>query len=144
MRAITPVFSTLLIVILSVALVAFLWLFITGTFNSLTFTGTSTVNESMTTISSCMKIESVYGNQVSIRNCGKGVITLGTLSAYLDDVPLNVTVPIKTLGETSILANSNTIFAGEMEGMKSTLNESAVVAGISIYIKAVSGTAKCK
>jgi hypothetical protein len=37
-----------------------------------------------------MKIESVYGNQVSIRNCGKGSITQDTLSAYLDDIPLNI------------------------------------------------------
>lgn len=90
MRAITPVFSVLLIIVLSVAVVGFYWLFVTGTFNLLAWSGTSTVNESMTTISSCMKIEAVYGNQVSIRNCGKGVIALNSLSAYLDDVPLNI------------------------------------------------------
>lgn len=89
MRAITPVFSVLLVAVLAVALISFLWLYMTGTLNSLTFTGTSTVNQSLTTISSCMKIESVYGNQVSIRNCGKGVINTNDLTAYLDDVLLS-------------------------------------------------------
>jgi len=92
MRAITPVFSVLLIIVLSVAVVGFLWLFFTGTFNSLTSTGTSTVGESLTTISSCMKIESVYGNQVSIRNCGKGVIPQDSLKVYLDNVPLDTSM----------------------------------------------------
>jgi hypothetical protein len=102
MRAITPVFSVLLIVILSVALIGFLWLFMIGTFNSLTSSGTSTVGESLTTISSCMKIESAYGNQVSIRNCGKGSITQGTLGAYLDDIPLNVTMSPIVVGEDGV------------------------------------------
>ena len=102
MRAITPVFSVLLIVVLSVALVGFLWLFVTGTFNSLKSTGTSTVNESLTTISSCMKIESVSSNQVSIRNCGAGSIAQSSLGVYLDDIPLNLTMNPPVIGKDNV------------------------------------------
>jgi len=136
MRAITPVFSVLLIIILSVALVGFLWLFATGTFNALGLSGTSTVNESLVTISSCMKIESVYGNQVSIRNCGKGVVSGNTLGAYLDDVPLNVTPAItsKTFGKTNVGATTDNIPFSYRVGNRFQLVESGFVTSISAYI----------
>jgi hypothetical protein len=102
MRAITPVFSVLLIMILSVTLLVFFWTFVTGTFNSLKLTGTSTVNESLVTISSCMKIESVSGNQVSLRNCGAGSISQSSLGAYLDDIPLNLTMNPIVIGENEV------------------------------------------
>jgi len=145
MRAITPVFSVLLIIILSVALVGFIWLFFTGTFNSLKSTGTSTVGESLTTISSCMKIESVYGNQVSIRNCGKGIIAMNTLSAYLDDVPLNIIsvggqpYGSNVFGKTDIGASTDGWSPNREALSKFTLNGIASVQSITAYMQVNTG-----
>lgn len=135
MRAITPVFSVLLIVVLSVALVSFLWLFFTGTFNSLKSSGTSTVGESLTTISSCMKIESVYGNQVSIRNCGKGVVSGDSLKVYLDDIPVNVTPLISDFGKKNIGASENGIGSSSGQGTMATRFQAPLTGTItSVYV----------
>ncbi len=138
MRAITPVFSVLLIIVLSVAVVGFLWLFVTGTFNTLTSTGTSTVDESLVTISSCMKIESVYGNQVSIRNCGKGVISQDTLKVYLDNVPLDISA--NYFGNKNVGAEENG-YPGDdlggssyMGGSKFIMPQDGIIKMISAYV----------
>ncbi len=139
MRAITPVFSVLLIVVLSVTMVSILWLFMTGALNSLTSTGTSTVSESMTTISSCMKIESVYGNSVSLRNCGNGVITGDTLSVYIDDIPLGV-VYEKYFGSMSTGTGEESYPGNDaggssyMGGSLFTMSEDGIITMITAYV----------
>jgi hypothetical protein len=95
-----------------------------------------------------MKIESVYGNQVSIRNCGKGVITQNTLSAYLDDVPLNVTSlsggsvafgTSGTFGKTNIGGSTDGWSENREALSKFTLNDRASVQSITAYMQVNAG-----
>jgi len=102
MKALTPIVTVILILLMAIAMVILLWVFVSETFTSLTSSGESTVGETLVTISSCMKIESVLGNQVYVRNCGEGVITEDTLGVYLDDVSLGVTMNPNIINEDEV------------------------------------------
>ncbi|MFW9853018.1 MAG: LamG domain-containing protein [Candidatus Thorarchaeota archaeon] len=90
MKALTPIITAVIIILIALVLVALLWIFVFETFSSLRTSGESTVEETLVTISSCMKIDSVIGNKIFVRNCGPGSITEDTLEIYLDDIPLGV------------------------------------------------------
>ncbi|NIO44180.1 MAG: hypothetical protein GTN36_01330 [Candidatus Aenigmarchaeota archaeon] len=92
MRAVTPVMSGIIIISLTIALMALFWIFISGSYTYLTSSGESTVARTLLVVSSCMKIESVSGNKVYVKNCGEGSITEDTLKVFLNDIPLNFTM----------------------------------------------------
>jgi len=102
MKAVTQIIAVIIIISLSIALVALFWIFISGTFTSLTSSGESTVGETLVTISSCMKIESVSGNKVFVKNCGEGSITEDTLNVYLSDIPFNFTMSPTIVGKDEV------------------------------------------
>jgi len=99
MKAISSVVAVILILLIIMALTALLWLFLSELFPTLTGTGERTINRTVITISSCMWIESIGGNKVYLRNCGKGFITSDTLAIYLDDDTFNFTMTPEIVGE---------------------------------------------
>ena len=94
--------TVIIIITITIALMALFWLFISGTYTSLTSSGESTVSGTLVTISSCMKIESVSGNKVYVKNCGEGSVTNDTLKIYLNDVPLNFTMSPTIVSEDEV------------------------------------------
>lgn len=99
MKAISSVVAVILILLIIMALTATLWIFLSGLFPTITGTGERTINRTVTTLSSCMWIESIGGNKVYLRNCGKGVITNDTLAVYLDDDTSDFTMTPEIVGE---------------------------------------------
>ncbi len=138
MRAVTPVITGIIIISLSILLVALFWLFIYGTYSSLTSSGESTVGRTLVTISSCMKIESVSRNKVYVKNCGEGVITQDSLKVYFDDIPLNIT-SVTTFGNTNIGSNGGGT-ANRIFGSKFKLTQSAIVSKITSYLSTYVGS----
>ncbi len=102
MKSFSQIISLILILLITIAIVILLWGFISGTFTSLISSGESTVNETLVTISSCMKIESVSRNKVYVKNCGQGSITNDTLKIYLNNVLLNFTMSPSVVNEDEV------------------------------------------
>ncbi len=89
MKAVSQIITLVIIIVIAISLVTLLWLFISEYYISLTSSGESTINETLIVLSSCMKIDSVSGNKLFLRNCGKGSITEDTLKVYLDEEPVD-------------------------------------------------------
>ena len=102
MKGLAEIINVLLIVIVGISLVSIMWLFVFSTFDTLKSSGDSTLNTSVGTLSSCMRIESLSGNNIYIRNCGSGYITNTTISAYLDDMPLKFSMSNISLSKDDI------------------------------------------
>jgi hypothetical protein len=92
MHGISTVVELLLITLLLIVLVSLLWLFTSGTIRAITLSGTNETQRTQEVLSSCMIVDSIHENTVYIKNCGFGVITNDSLNAYMDDVPLNLTM----------------------------------------------------
>jgi hypothetical protein len=50
-------------------------------------------------LSSCMKIDSVKGNNIYLRNCGSGTIRGSALGIYIDEVPYNFSMNPSSIGK---------------------------------------------
>jgi hypothetical protein len=92
MKGLTPIITVLIIVVVATSMVTLFWVFVSGMFVNLKATGDTQVNQSTGTLSSCVRVDSVSGNKIYVRNCGSGVIIPGNVNVFLDDSIMNVTV----------------------------------------------------
>ncbi|NIO44377.1 MAG: hypothetical protein GTN36_02375 [Candidatus Aenigmarchaeota archaeon] len=85
MKAATTLITLTIVVAIVVSVGLMIWLYLSGFFSEVSRTGEVRTEESLKTLSSCMKIEEASKNKFFIRNCGNGVITNDTLNVYIDD-----------------------------------------------------------
>ncbi len=102
MRGISAIVELLLITLLLISLVSLLWLFTSGTINVIARSGTNQTQRTQEIFSTCMIVDSVYGNTVYLKNCGYGVITNDSLGVYLDDTPLKFNMTPQKIGKGGV------------------------------------------
>jgi flagellin-like protein len=91
-KAITPVIAIVLLLMMTVAAAGFAYVFLKGTQEEVQKGTGESVEYMIKELSSCMSIDSISGNKIYLRNCGKGVITNDSLSFYIDGVPYEHTL----------------------------------------------------
>ncbi len=99
MKAISAVIATVMLLMISVTLVGVFYVFSTTMAGSTTASGGQQVTQLTSQLSSCMRIENINGNKVSLKNCGKGVIDNKSLVVTMDDTKLGSS--INTISEDS-------------------------------------------
>jgi hypothetical protein len=102
MKGLSQIIGVLLIVIVGISIISTVGFFVFGTFGSLKSSGDSSLNNSLGAMSSCIRIESLSGSNIYIRNCGSGYVTNTTTSAYLDGAPLKVSMSNLSLSRDDI------------------------------------------
>jgi hypothetical protein len=77
-------------------------MFTSGTVNAIARSGTNQTQRTQEIFSTCMLVDSVYGNTVYLKNCGYGVITNDSLGVYLDDTPLKFNMTPQKIGKGEV------------------------------------------
>jgi len=108
MKAISAVIATIMLLMITVALVGVFYVFSSGLATTTTASGGQQASQLTSQLSACMRMRSIIGNQVTLENCGKGVIENRSLVVTMDDVALG--------------ASANTI----MEGSSGAVNISGL------------------
>jgi len=102
MLGISTIVEVLLITLLLISLVSLLWFFTSGTVNAITKSGTNQTQRTQEIFSTCMIVDSIYGNKVYLKNCEYGVITNDSLNVYLNDVPLKFNMTPQKIGKGEV------------------------------------------
>ncbi|MBI5346993.1 MAG: type IV pilin N-terminal domain-containing protein [Candidatus Aenigmarchaeota archaeon] len=133
-KGITPVIAIVLLLMITIAIVGFSFTFLSGMFQTTTETTGKQIAHQLGAMSSCMQIDSIYGNNVYIRNCGSG--SLYNFSVYVDGKNIAVQNPSLVIGENGIgkiiLSEG---FAGEkIKVSSSSASIEQKAPAISVYI----------
>jgi len=91
MKGISTLIAVILILLITIALVALLYLWFTGIFTGITETGQEQFEESQLRLMSSMAIESVIKNNIYVRNTGSVNIT--EIVVYVNDLQTEADVP---------------------------------------------------
>lgn len=89
MKAISAIIATIMLLMISVALIGVFYVFSSGIATTSTSAAGEQTSQITAQLSMCMKIDNIYKNQITLRNCGKGVIENKSLVVMMDDVKLN-------------------------------------------------------
>jgi hypothetical protein len=85
MRGISTPILLIMLVLISVSITYLLYVFLTGTFAELRQNGSDSSDETILSLSSCIRAESASNSNVFVRNCGDGYVTQQTLGVYIDE-----------------------------------------------------------
>ncbi|MFZ3077409.1 MAG: LamG domain-containing protein [Candidatus Aenigmatarchaeota archaeon] len=107
-KAISAVIATVMLLMITVSLVGVFYVFSSTMASQTTSSGSEQASQLTAQLSMCMQVDNIIGNQITLRNCGKGVIENKSLVVMIDDVALD--------------ASTNTI----MEGNSSVVNVSGL------------------
>ncbi|MFZ3077294.1 MAG: LamG domain-containing protein [Candidatus Aenigmatarchaeota archaeon] len=108
MKAISAVIATVMLLMTTVSLIGVFYVFSSTLATQTTSSGGQQASQLTSQLSMCMQIDNIIGNQVTLRNCGEGVIENKSLVVMMDDIVLG--------------ANTNTI----QEGNSSVVNVSGL------------------
>ncbi len=89
MKGVSAVLTVIMIFVITIALVSVIYTWTTSTTGGLTATGKKQVQQVTKQLSTCMRIDSVSGNRIYLRNCGFGVITNDSISVFVDGAPVS-------------------------------------------------------
>ncbi|MBU3957828.1 MAG: hypothetical protein KKB25_02025, partial [Nanoarchaeota archaeon] len=98
-KGISAIIATIMLLMITVALIGVFYVFSSTMVTQTTSSGGERVSQITSQLSSCMQIRHITGNQVTLENCGRGVIENKSLVVMMDDAKLG--------------ANANTIAEGE-------------------------------
>ncbi|MFZ3077533.1 MAG: LamG domain-containing protein [Candidatus Aenigmatarchaeota archaeon] len=107
-KAISAVIATVMLLMTTVSLVGVFYVFSSTLATQTTSSGDQQASQLTAQLSMCMQVDNIAGNQITLRNCGKGVIENKSLVVMMDDIVLG--------------ANTNTI----QEGNSSVVNISGL------------------
>ncbi|MFZ3077096.1 MAG: LamG domain-containing protein [Candidatus Aenigmatarchaeota archaeon] len=107
-KAISAVIATVMLLMTTVSLIGVFYVFSSTLATQTTSSGSEQASQLTAQLSMCMQIDNIIGNQVTLRNCGEGVIENKSLVVMMDDIALG--------------ANTNTI----QEGNSSVVNVSGL------------------
>lgn len=105
MKGISNTMFLILLASLSVSITYVMYVFLTGTVSSASQAGTQISDNALSSLSSCIRIESVSGSRAFVRNCGEGYLTSSTLGMYIGETPLGFSMIPASIaeGETAIV-----------------------------------------
>ncbi|MFZ3077063.1 MAG: archaellin/type IV pilin N-terminal domain-containing protein, partial [Candidatus Aenigmatarchaeota archaeon] len=107
-KGISAVIATVMLLMITVSLVGVFYVFSSTLASQTTSSGSAQASQLTAQLSMCMQVDNIIGNQITLRNCGKGVIENKSLVVTMDDIALD--------------ANTNTI----QEGNSSVVNVSGL------------------
>ena len=127
MKGVSAIIVTILLLMISVSLASFGYIFFTHTFTSITETGSEVVEQVSTSMLAGMKIDSLSEstNDVFVRNTGKTNLT--QFSVYVNDIiDSSISVDIEPLspGQIATITLSSTLNPGDV--VKVTPGEGAI------------------
>lgn len=103
MKAISAVIATIMLLMITVSLIGVFYVFSSTLAGTTTSSSGQQASQLTTQLSFCMQIDNIYGNQVTLRNCGKGVIENKSLVVTMDDLKLDSSTATIQEGNSSIV-----------------------------------------
>ncbi len=88
-KGISSVVAVILLLLVSVSLAASTYVFLSSTVSTTEEAGSERVEQITQQLSTCVVIDSVYDNRMSVRNCGTGVVTNQSLFVFVDGNAVN-------------------------------------------------------
>ncbi|MBU3957500.1 MAG: hypothetical protein KKB25_00310, partial [Nanoarchaeota archaeon] len=102
-KAISAIIATIMLLMITVSLIGVFYVFSSTLTSSATSSGGEQVSQLTSQFMMCIKIDNIYVNQVTLRNCGKGVIENKSLVVMMDDVKLGASANTINEGESGIV-----------------------------------------
>ncbi len=103
MKAISAVIATIMLLMITVSLIGVFYVFSSTLAGTTTGSGSQQASQLTAQLSMCMQIDNIFGNQVTLRNCGKGVIENKSLVVMVDDVVLGASANAIQEGNSSVV-----------------------------------------
>jgi hypothetical protein len=85
MRGISTAIFLIMFLMISVSITYLLYISLTSTFSSVEQAGSDTSDQTLSSMSSCIRVESVSDSRLFVRNCGEGYVTEQNLGIYIDE-----------------------------------------------------------
>lgn len=98
-KAITPIIAIVLILMMTVAAFALVFIWLMATQDDLQESVSSDIKIVQEKVSSCLSIEQTYGDILYIRNCGDGIVENTSLTLYVGGVPVKHAISPVTISE---------------------------------------------
>ncbi len=102
-KAVSAVIATVMLLMVTVSLVGVSYVFSSTMAGTTTSSGSEQAAQLTSQLSSCMQIENIINNQITLKNCGKGAIDNKSLVVTIDEIRLDAST--KTIPE----GNSSTV-----------------------------------
>ncbi len=103
MKAISAIIATIMLLMVTVSLVGVFYVFSSTIATTTTASGGQQASQLTAQLSFCMQIDNIYGNQITLRNCGKGVIENKSLIVMIDDIELDSSTATIQEGNSSVV-----------------------------------------
>lgn len=103
MKAVSAVIATIMLLMISVSLIGVFYVFSSTLATTTTSSGSEQASQFMSQLSMCMQVDNIYKNQITLRNCGKGVIENKSLVVTMDDVKLGASTQTILEGNSSVV-----------------------------------------
>ncbi len=87
-KGISAVIATIMLLMITVAMIGVFYAFSSTMATTTTSSGSEQASQLTSQLSSCMMIENIINNQISLRNCGKGIIDNKSLIITIDEIKL--------------------------------------------------------
>jgi FlaG/FlaF family flagellin (archaellin) len=123
MQGVSTIIVTILLLMISVSLASFAYVFFTQMVTATTETGSEAVEQISTSLLAGMKIDSLTSNTIYIRNTGK--VNLTQFSVYVNDVQASSSAPSSiSPGAVEPIALSSSLNSGDI--VKVTSGQGAI------------------
>jgi len=103
MKAISAIIATIMLLMITVSLVGVFYVFSSTLAGTTTSSGGQQASQLASQLSMCMQIDNILGNQITLRNCGKGIIENKSLVVTMDDIELDASTQTILEGNSSIV-----------------------------------------
>ncbi len=103
MKAVSAVIATIMLLMVTVSMVGVSYVFSSTMAGTTTSSGEEQASQLTSQLSSCMQIENIINNQITLKNCGKGVIDNRSLAVTIGDVKLDASTKTIPEGNSSIV-----------------------------------------
>jgi archaellum component FlaF (FlaF/FlaG flagellin family) len=102
MRGISTAIFMILFLMVSISITYMLYISLAGTFSQAQQTGSDASDQTLMSISSCIRAESASDTRIFVRNCGEGHVTQQNLGVYIDETYMGFSMSPSSLsdGET--------------------------------------------
>ncbi|MFZ3077775.1 MAG: LamG domain-containing protein, partial [Candidatus Aenigmatarchaeota archaeon] len=102
-KAISAVISTVMLLMITVSLIGVFYVFSSTLTAQTTSSGGQQASQLTAQLSMCMQVDNIIGNQIVLRNCGKGLIENKSLVVMMDDIALGANTQTIQEGNSSIV-----------------------------------------
>lgn len=89
-KAISAVIATIMLLMITVSLIGVFYVFSSTMTGTTTDAGSQQASLLTKQLSACVRIDNIIGSQITVTNCGKGIITNDSLAVFIDDSKLKI------------------------------------------------------